>query len=166
MFKFCIIFITRENEFISIIFFSYFEKPEREISNCWFKPYKASVYTDLKLTFKQGQQRILVIFGKKSIVITLMLEIMNKESSKFFSKVAHVTVVTEVFNHLLWLKSSAFSVSSNFQFREPRLKIMKTLLQMATRQAIKQLFYLIGLRLSDLLRFIFLTCPSSYTRTA
>ena len=35
---------------------------------------------------------------------------MNKESSKFFSQVAHVTVVSEGFNHLLWLISS-FSVS-------------------------------------------------------
>lgn len=50
---------------------------------------------------EQGQQSILVIFGKKSSVITLMLEIMNKESSKFFSQVAQVTEVTEVFNHLL-----------------------------------------------------------------
>ena len=40
---------------------------------------------------------------------------------------------------------------------------MKKLLQMATRQAIKQLFYLIGLRLSDLLRFIFFTSRSSHT---
>ena len=63
-------------------------------------PIKPLYNADLKLTFKQGQQSILVIFGKKSIVITLMLEIMNKESSKFFSQVAHVTVVTEVLNHL------------------------------------------------------------------
>ena len=82
-----------------------------------------------------------------------MLEIMNKESSKFFSQVADVTVVTEVFNHSPMIKINL--VSSNFHFREPKLKIMKKLLQMATRQAINQSFYLIGLRRSDLLRFIF-----------
>jgi len=92
VFKFCIIFII-------IIFFLTSKNQRERFQAVGLNPIKPNA--DLKLTFKQGQQRILVIFGKKSIVITLMLEIMNKESSKFFSQVAHVTVVTEVFNHLL-----------------------------------------------------------------
>lgn len=94
MFKFCIIFII-------IIFFLTLKNQRERFQAVGLNPIKPLYNADLKLTFKQGQQSMLVIFGKKSIVITLILEIMNKESSKFFSQVAHVTVVTEVFNHLL-----------------------------------------------------------------
>ena len=84
------------------LFFSYFEELEREISSCWFKPYKPLYNANFKLTFNGARTtEYLSHIWKKSSVITLMLEIMNKESSKFFSQVADVTVVTEVFNHLL-----------------------------------------------------------------
>ena len=95
MFNFCIIFINH-------YFFCYFEELEREISSCWFKPYKPLYNANLKLTFNGARTtEYLSHIWKKFSVITLMLEIMNKESSKFFSQVADVTVVTEVFNHLL-----------------------------------------------------------------
>ena len=32
-------------------FFSYFEELEREISSCWFEPYKPLYNANLKLTF-------------------------------------------------------------------------------------------------------------------